>query len=58
MHITMLPLKMPEELNLYGLYVYYVVQICDFGTLRVKAAAPSFKPEIRLQICKVHVCVA
>ena len=26
---------MPEESNLYGLYVYYVVQICDFGMLRV-----------------------
>ena len=27
---------MPEEFNLYGLCVYYVVQICDFGMLRVK----------------------
>ena len=27
---------MPEKLQLYGLYVYYVVQICDFGMLSVK----------------------
>ena len=27
---------MPEKLQLYGLYVYYVVHICDFGMLRVK----------------------
>ena len=27
---------MPEELDLYGLCVYYVVHICDFGMLRVK----------------------
>ena len=26
---------MPEELDLYGLCVYYVVHICDFGKLRV-----------------------
>ena len=30
-----LTLKVPEELQLYGLYVYYVVHICDFGMLRV-----------------------
>ena len=28
-------LKVPEKLQLYGLYVYYVVHICDFGMLRV-----------------------
>ena len=28
--------KVPEKLQLYGLYVYYVVHICDFGMLRVK----------------------
>ena len=27
---------MPEKLQLYELYVYYVVHICDFGMLRVK----------------------
>ena len=27
---------MPEKLQLYGLHVYYVVHICDFGMLRVK----------------------
>ena len=26
---------MPEKTELYGLCVYYVVQICDFGMLRV-----------------------
>ena len=30
-----LTLKVPEKLQLYGLYVYYVVRICDFGMLRV-----------------------
>ena len=33
---TKLTLKVPEKLQLYGLYVYYVVHICDFGMLRVK----------------------
>ena len=33
---TVLTLKVPEKLQLYGLYVYYVVHICDFGMLRVK----------------------
>ena len=34
LHLT---LKVPEKLQLYGLYVYYVVHniICDFGMLRV-----------------------
>ena len=32
-HLT---LKEPEHLHVYGLYVYYVVHICDFGMLRVK----------------------
>ena len=31
-----LTLKVPENLQLYGLYVYYVMHICDFGMLRVK----------------------
>ena len=31
-----LTLKLPEKLQLYGLYVYYVVHICDYGMLRVK----------------------
>ena len=33
---NILTLKVPEKLPLYGLYVYYVVHICDFGMLRVK----------------------
>ena len=36
LHDDVLTLKMPEKLQLYGLYVYYVVHICDFGMLRVK----------------------
>ena len=31
-----LTLNVPEKLQLYGLHVYYVVHICDFGMLRVK----------------------
>ena len=34
--MTLLTLKMPDKLQPYGLYVYYVVHICDFGMLRVK----------------------
>ena len=33
-----LTLKVPEKLQLYGLYVYYVVHICDFGMLRFKGS--------------------
>ena len=39
-----LTLKVPEKLQLYELYVYYVVHICDFGMLRVKACLPVFDP--------------
>ena len=28
-------LEVPEKLQVYGLYVYYVVHICNFGMLRV-----------------------
>ena len=31
-----LTLKLPQKLQLYGLYVYFMVHICDFGMLRVK----------------------
>ena len=34
--LYVLTLKVPEKLQLYGLNVYYVVHICDFGMLRVK----------------------
>ena len=27
--------KLPEKLQLYGLYVYYGVHICNYGMLRV-----------------------
>ena len=30
-----LTFKLPDKLQPYGLYVYYVVHICDFGMLRV-----------------------
>ena len=33
--MSCLTLKVPEKLPLYGLYVYCVVHICDFGMLRV-----------------------
>ena len=29
--------KLPDKLQPYGLYVYYVVHICDFGMLRVNS---------------------
>ena len=31
-----LTLRLPDKLQPYGLYVYYVVHICNFGMLRVK----------------------
>ena len=34
--VSILTLKLPDKLQPYGLYVYYVVNICDFGMLRVK----------------------
>ena len=37
--LVSLNLKVPEKLQLYELYVYYVVHICDFGMLRVKHQA-------------------
>ena len=30
-----LTFNVPEKLQLYGLHVYYVVHMCDFGMLRV-----------------------
>ena len=35
MPYLLLTLKLPDKLQPYGLYVYYVVHICDFGMLRV-----------------------
>ena len=32
-----LTLKLPDKLQPYGVYVYYVVHICDFGISRVKS---------------------
>ena len=42
-----LTLKVPGKLQLYGLYVYYVVHICDLGMLRVKYWACSQRSESR-----------
>ena len=39
MQLFDLTLKVPEELQLYGLYVYYVVHICDIGMIRVNSSA-------------------
>ena len=41
--VDYLTLKAPEKSQLYGLYVYYVVHICDFGMLRVKGV--TFTPQ-------------
>ena len=41
-----LTLKVPEKLQLYGHYVYYVVHICDFGILRVNRKMDSKKSMI------------
>ena len=40
---------MPEEFDLYGLCVYYVVHNCDFGTVRVKHSKTVKRQE-------VHIC--
>ena len=44
-----LTLKVPEKLQLYELYVYYVVHICDFGMLRVNGNMTQFAcaPDLR-----------
>ena len=34
--LEVLTLKLPDKLQPYGLYTYYVVHICDFGIFRVK----------------------
>merc|ERR1712074_438455 len=41
-----LTLKVPEKLQLYGLYVYYVVHICDSGMLRVNEVVFSCNQSI------------
>ena len=40
-YLLSLTLKVPEKLQLYGLNVYYVVHICDFGMLRGKGLIPA-----------------
>ena len=39
-------LKVPEKLQLYGLYVHYVVHICDFGMLRVFQTARRIEKSV------------
>ena len=50
---------MPGELNLYGLYVYYVVHICDFGMLRVNGGGGGGAQKIMCAYtyheCEVHL---
>ena len=41
--VLVLTLKVPKKLKLYGLYVYYVVLICDFGMLRVNTGMDVMK---------------
>ena len=43
-------LEVPEKLQLYGLYVYCVVHICDFGMLRVKVGASGRETTLRLNV--------
>ena len=40
---------MPEKLQHYGLYVYYVVHICDFGMLRVKPTKYEHQENLRMR---------
>ena len=54
---------MPLKLQLYGLYVYYVVHICNFGMLRVKlivhvpvTVLPKVTSGKRTDVPKVELC--
>ena len=47
-----LTLKLPEKLQLHGLYVYYVVHICDFGMLSVK----GFSKPLSLDLLYYEIC--
>ena len=46
--IHRLTLKVPDKLQFYGLYVYYVVHICDFGMLRVDRIVVWHKSILKL----------
>ena len=48
---SLLTLKVPENLQLYGLYVYYVVHICNFGMLRVK----PYRASAKRSICQIQI---
>ena len=53
-----LTLKLPDKLQPYGLYVYYVVHICDFGMLRVKwftSLYPSISFSSLTQVTHVYL---
>ena len=49
------PFKVPEKLPLYGLYVYYVVHICDFGMLRVKEVRKGLALTVEIEMVTVTV---
>ena len=38
---SLIRVKLPDKLQPYGLYVYYVVHICEFGMLRVNPNLPG-----------------
>ena len=52
---NILTLKVPEKLQLYGLCVYCVVHICDFGMLRVNII--HFHPENLRIVTKLLILV-
>ena len=58
-YILSLTLKLPDKLQPYGLYVYYVVHICDVGMLRVKDVSGCLDPFLNIHIpheeTRVHV---
>ena len=54
-YVLVLTLKLPEKLQLYGPYVYYVVYISDFGVLRVKQQ--SLKMWEITQTVEKYICI-
>ena len=61
-----LTLRVPENLQLYGLYVHYVVHVCDFGLLRVEQWVIQWKLDITRSLigtgmfcllCRILCCI-
>ena len=53
--LSTLTLKLPDKLQPYGLYVYYVVHICNFCMVRVKSNYHSrWGAEVPLKNSKSH----